>query len=152
MVQVTGIDVFHDTESAGVEEFTKLQWNLNASFRSVPIRNILQRQSFDLVNSRFLIDGINRGRWEPLIREYKELLKLGGWLQIAELGWTFHSEHGHNLPNLTSWSDKYHDALRQMEKKPDIASSLERLVRWAGFEGVQCEVHNIPLGGWNSGM
>lgn len=150
MGQVVGIDIVH--RDIGVEEFVKVRWNLNVSLMIPPVRDMVKRD-FNLINSRFLVDGINARRWTPLINEYKDLLTKGGWLQMAELEWTFNSENGHALPNLAAWSDAYSQALRRMGKEPNVAGSLENLVRSnGGFEQVRGEVHRIRLGGWPSGM
>lgn len=154
ILQATGIDIF-DHHRIGVQIFVPITWNLNAPFRSAPpeIKDKLWRETLDLINSRFLADGIDSSRWEPLVKEYWKWLKPGGWLQMAEIHWTFHSQSGQELPNLGRWSKAYFDALgRYMQKNPDIATSrLEWLARWAGFEQVNAQVHDILLPDWRPG-
>jgi hypothetical protein len=139
-LQVTGIDIFQ-RQNPDVQEFVPLRWNLNASFKNSP----LEDEALDLINSRFLTDGINGSRWELMIQEYKELLKPRGWLQMAETRWVFLSQSGRDLPHLDAWSNAYADALRRMQKNPEITRDLERLVRWAGFEEVESQVHILPV-------
>lgn len=132
--------------------FTTLQWDLNDSFRRAPFEET-RPETFDLINSRFLVDGIDEQRWTPLIKEYKALLREKGWLQMVELEWTFHSDSNQDLPHLTRWSNAYSLALRRTQKDPGIAGRLERIMRLeAAFEQVEVEVRNIRLGGWPSGM
>jgi hypothetical protein len=134
-----------------VQELDKLRWNLNARFRDIPDKHGLKPEEFDLINSRFLADGINKERWEPLVREYKLLLKPGGWLQMTEAQWKFHSRSGQDLPALKEWSETYHEGLRRMRKVPNIAGSLEQIVRFAGFEHVSATTYDIQVESWRPG-
>jgi hypothetical protein len=150
LVQVTGIDIYH-RENSDPQELYKLRWNLNDSLETVPKRFWPEPEDFDLINSRFLMDGIVDGRWGPLLVEYKGRLKPGGWLQMAEVQWVFHSRSGQPLPALTAWSTAYYAGLRAMQKKPDIAPNLDRFVRFAGFQKQLEEVHDIALESWRPG-
>jgi hypothetical protein len=137
--------------SEGVQELDKLYWNLNARFRDAPSEHELKPEGFDLINSRFLADGINKERWEPLVREYKALLRPGGWLQMAEAQWLFGSRSGQALPALTIWSETYYNGLTRMRKAPDIAGRLEQIVRFAGFQQVSAITHDIQVESWRPG-
>ena len=126
------------------------QWNLNGPLQTPG--HGLPSNHFDLINSRFLVDGVDGGRWESLIAEYNALLKHKAWLQMAEVQWTFHSQSNHELPALNVWSDAYHDALRLMRKNPNVAAvELERHVRFAGFQQVDGKTYDIPVGEWRAG-
>lgn len=164
----TGVDIFdrqhsHGEESdgddsseeqgVGVEEFDKIKWNLNASFRLLPDEDeLMKRETFRLINSRFLSDGITNTRWPALMKEYLDLLEPGGWLQMVEVDWSFQSSRGVDLPNLRAWWDEYSGALRQMRKDPIIARHLCELMGYAGFEEVRGNVINVPIGGWQQGI
>lgn len=161
IIQAFGIDIF-ERDRAGVQEFESIIWNLNDPLTGAlrEAQDTLEHETFDLINSRFLTDGIDKERWESLTQEYKKWLKPGGWLQMAEVQWTFHSQSGQELPNLSRWSKAYSDALKGMHKDPDITtpkdpdittSRLEKHVRWAGFELVSAQVHDILLGDWHPG-
>jgi hypothetical protein len=140
-----------EEDSDAVQELDKIRWNLNAHFRDAPSKHDLKPEEFDLINSRFLADGINKERWKPLVEEYKKLLRPGGWLQMAEAQWLFRSQSGQDLPALKEWSKKYYEGLSLMRKAPDIARQLERIVRWEGFERVSATTHDIHLEGWRPG-
>ena len=145
-----GIDIF-DRQTAGLQQFHKLTWNLNASLRDAP-NEYIQPDMFDLINSRFLTDGINKDRWQSLVKDYKQLLKPGGWLQMIEIRWEFHSSSDQALPSLTVWSKAYMEALSLMQKDPDITESrLERFARWAGFEQVHKNTRRVLVGNWRPG-
>ena len=148
-LQFIGIDIF-DRHITGLQQFHKLPWDLNTSLLNAP-GEYVNRERFNMINSRFLTDGIYKDRWEPLIREYKLLLKPGGWLQMVEVRWRFLSRSDKALPNLTAWSDEYMNALSSMKKDPKIIARLEQLVRFAGFEGVEGRTCNIPVGNWRPG-
>lgn len=111
----------------------------------------MRPDKFDMINSRFLADGINSNRWESLVLEYKLLLRPGGWLQMAEIQWEFHSHSDHDLTNLTVWSGTYREALLGMQKDPDVIRRLERFARQAGFERVHGITRNIQVGNWRPG-
>lgn len=126
-------------------------WNLNASFRLAPAEDELNPERFDLINSRFLADGIDETRWPALIAEFKALLKPSGWLQLVEVDWTFQSDNGTRLPRLEAWWEHYSRALRRMQKKPTVARQLHSMLRNAGFQGTREQVYNVPIGNWPPG-
>jgi SAM-dependent methyltransferase len=144
-LQVIGIDIF-DRQSTGVQQFHKLPCDLNGGFLTDWMDH------FDMINSRFLTDGINKNRWPELVAEYKRLLKPGGWLQMVEARWKFFSGVEHDLPKLNAWSDAYKEAMDHMQKDPDITERrLEWFPRQAGFEKVQKETRRVPVGIWGPG-
>lgn len=164
-VTFTGVDIFDrqnsrgeeddsDESSAerdvGVQEFIKKRWNLNASFQLPPIGGQLMRETFHLINSRFLSDGIDAIRWPGLMREYLELLKPGGWVQMVEVDWSFQSDSGVDLPNLEEWWNTYSRALHRMGKDPVVARSLRQRLSGAGFVRVDGSFRQVPVGGWQT--
>lgn len=58
---------------------------MNARFPDDRGSDRLRRETFDLINSRLLAEGINSERWPSFVRELKQMLKPGGWLQMVEL-------------------------------------------------------------------
>jgi len=152
VTQVTGIDIFI-RHKPGLLDVYPGRWNLNAPLKDAPDEYWLDNNRFHLINSRFLVDGINKERWKPLIEEYRERLKHQGWLQMAEVQWIFYSRSNHALPALTQWSDAFYEALRRMDKMPDIACELEKFVRFnGGFQRVVSTTHDVPIGQWRQGM
>lgn len=126
---------------------------MNARFRSAPERDMLKMDTFDLINSRFLSDGIDSERWPDLISEYRALLKPGGWLQMVEVNWCFQSDNGARLPHLEAWWNNYSMALRRMNRNPTVAGHLFRLMAEAGFVHIETkdEDNRIPVGDWMAG-
>ena len=169
--QVTGIDVVLrqsdddeeevDSEdgsangngNGGVEEYVKKRWNLNASFRDDRSADRLGPESFDLINSRLLAEGINADRWSSYVRELKLLLRPGGWLQMVEIQLPFQSSSGRLNDDscLTRWWQWYSWALQRMGKNVRIGRELQRLLATEGFTNVTARSIDLPIGDWNSG-
>lgn len=166
--QVTGIDIFlgeeDESDESGdegssrqhadsVQEIVKVRWNLNAPFRDDSSDNQLKPETFDLVNSRYLAEGINENRWPSYVRELRQVLKRGGWLQMVEIQFPFQSNNG-TLPDdscLTRWWQWYSRALGRMGKDIRIGQNLGHLMRQEGFRHVQALSRELPVGNWNNG-
>ncbi|KAK0290451.1 hypothetical protein LTR91_012131 [Friedmanniomyces endolithicus] len=144
-----------EEENDGLQEFEKKRWNLNAPFRTDTSTSRLRREQFDLINSRFLAEGISTDRWSSYVRELKELLKPGGWLQMVELELVFQSDNGRLAPRpsepLFVWSEWYRHTMEQCNKNPRIGRSLGQLLRTEGFDNVLSGSRRLEIGMWNSG-
>ncbi|KAK0943640.1 hypothetical protein LTR29_004812 [Friedmanniomyces endolithicus] len=144
-----------EEENDGLQEFEKKRWNLNAPFRTDTSTSRLRREQFDLINSRFLAEGISTNRWSSYVRELKELLKPGGWLQMVELELVFQSDNGRLAPRpsepLFVWSEWYRHTMEQCGKNPRIGRSLGQLLRTEGFDNVLSGSRRLEIGTWNSG-
>ncbi|TKA65407.1 hypothetical protein B0A55_10746 [Friedmanniomyces simplex] len=143
-----------DGNNDGVQEFERKRWNLNAPFRADPSPSQLKREQFDLVNSRFLAEGINADRWPTYIRELKKLLKPGGWLQMVELELVFQSDNGRLAPNASEplyvWSEWYRHAMTQRNKNPRVGQLLGQYLQTEGFDNVWSGPQRLEIGRWNS--
>ncbi|KAK0775565.1 hypothetical protein LTR59_001137 [Friedmanniomyces endolithicus] len=121
-----------EEEDDGLQEFEKKRWNLNAPFRTDTSTSRLRREQFDLINSRFLAEGINTNRWRSYIRELKELLKPGGWLQMVELELVFQSDNGRLAPNASEplhvWSQG--PGLPDADIRANLSKTIETLLLW----------------------
>ncbi|EMC93131.1 hypothetical protein BAUCODRAFT_36800 [Baudoinia panamericana UAMH 10762] len=165
--EVTGVDIYlgdgtddeedpeddDDSDGDGVEEFVKKRWNLNAAFRHDRSASRLLPESFDLINSRFLAEGIHRSRWPSYIRDLKLLLKPGGWVQMVELELLFQSENGRLATNssepLIRWSEVYRDTMLRNNKDPRIGRQMGNLLNTAGFERVFTRSLRLNIGAWS---
>ncbi|KAK3620280.1 hypothetical protein LTR56_023494 [Elasticomyces elasticus] len=161
--EVTGVDIFlgedsddeDEDEDDGVEEFRKKRWNLNAPFSEDRDENHLRREEFNLINSRFLAEGIDTNRWQPYIRELKELLEPGGWIQLVELDLRFQSDNGRLDPNsgapLVVWNDWYRQTMVNRNKDPRVGQRLHQYLQVAGFQQVWGGTpQNLEIGSWNT--
>lgn len=142
-MQCVGVDIYtgrgnseedsddEDDEEDGIVQFEKKRWNLNASFRTSRDED-LRPETFHLINSRVLTDGINANRWPDYVKELKSLLKPGGWLQMVEVHCLFQSDNGQDRPFLERWWQYYQDTMTRMGKNPRVAMLLGDLMRNAG--------------------
>ena len=152
---MTGVDIFlgNDDDIDPVQEYVKKRWNLNASFREDRSEDRLRPESFDLINSRYLAEGINADRWSSYIRELRLLLRPGGWLQMVEILFPFQSYSG-LLPDnswLTRWWQWYSHALGRMNKNVRIGRELGQVLTNQGFRHVRPVSKNLPVGDWDRG-
>jgi hypothetical protein len=125
-----------------------LRWNLNEQL----YRSGLEREQFDLINSRFLTDGINEDRWLSLVRDCWWLLVPGGWLQMVEPVWAFQSDLGQDLLCLEEWWNHYAEALKLMQKNARAGRGLCDHMRAAKFQSITSKIHDVPAAGWKDGM
>ncbi|KAI4840805.1 hypothetical protein E4T44_07900 [Aureobasidium sp. EXF-8845] len=118
--QVVVVDVFHtEGSSPGV---VKKRWNLNEPFRYD--QDELTRDKYDLVNSRFLTDCINAGRWGSYVQDLHDRLRGGGspgWLQMLEAQFHIQSRSGRSLEHMGN----------------------------AGFVNIAIEPKQLPVGEWH---
>ncbi|KAM3420168.1 hypothetical protein BST61_g3463 [Cercospora zeina] len=133
----------------GIEAFIRRRWNLNVRFREDTSSDPLRPETFDLINSRLLSDGIDADRWQSYVWDLYALLKPDGWLQMVEVHALFQSDSGRDAPFLSRWWEWYSDKMIQMRKNPRIASQLGTLMTNAGFTDLHCRVLRLPLGSWD---
>ena len=142
-----------ESDNEGIQEYVKKRWNLNARFRDDQSDNQLRPESFELINSRLLADGINSIRWQSYIRELKYMLKPGGWLQMVEIEPLIQSSTGRLDDNshLTRWWQWYSSMMHRMDKNPRIGRELRQRMETEGFSHVQSGSIDLAIGSWRSG-
>ncbi|KAK4554610.1 hypothetical protein LTR86_008465 [Recurvomyces mirabilis] len=142
-----------DSDAESVQEFVKKRWNLNARFSTDRSADRLRPESFDLINSRFLSEGIDTGRWASYVVDLKRLLKPGGWLQMIELEFLFQSHSGRLSLELTEplrlWTEWYDTTMRQSNRDPRAGSRLRGHLDAAGFDEIQHYRRHLFVGSWN---
>ncbi len=143
-----------DDDDSPVQEYVKKRWNLNAPFRDDRSSEPLRPESFDLINSRQLAEGINASRWSSYIRELKYMLKHGGWLQMVELEPMIQSSAGllNESSYLTQWWQRYSSTMGRMGKNPRIGRELRQLLQAEGFAHLHGGTIDLPIGSWRSGV
>ncbi|KXT18668.1 hypothetical protein AC579_2668 [Pseudocercospora musae] len=161
----TGVDIFtgvgddevdndddvadEDEEERGIEVFTKKRWNLNAPFREDRSEDRLTPQTFDLINSRLLADGIDNDRWPSFVRDLHALLKPNGWVQMVEFHSMFQSSTGRPTVFLQDWWNRYARILQVTRKDPRVGPRLRQLMANAGFVDIQYRQIPCPMGAWD---
>ena len=137
----------------GVQEYEKKRWNLNARFRDDHSDDQLRPETFDLINSRLLADGINATRWPSYIKDLKHMLKHGGWLQMVEIEFFIQSSTGRLGDNshLTRWWQWYSHMMQTLGKNPRIGRDLRRYLQAEDFAHIQGGTIDLPIGPWRDG-
>lgn len=108
-------------------------------------------RGYDLINSRFVNQGINRNRWNTYIRDMKALLRRGGWVQLIEYYPLIQSDSGllTNDSAVRRWWANYEPALAQLDRDPRIGRNLANLLIQNGYQNVVQEMERLPIGGWD---
>lgn len=147
------MDIFPKEDEGLVQEYWNKRWNLNASFRLDRSESHLSPESFDLINSRLLSDGIDRDRWPTYVRDLRQLLRPGCWLQMVELHLHFQSDSGRLSDDsfLNRWWMWHAHCQERMRKDPRIAPRLSQLLTNEGFEYVRARDTRLPIGAWDPG-
>ncbi|KAI1624138.1 S-adenosyl-L-methionine-dependent methyltransferase [Exophiala viscosa] len=114
-----------------------------------------ESESFDLIHSRFVADGIASSRWPNYFRDIYRLLKRNGWVQVTEWDFTFRSATGNSdaLQALRVWSQLHAQSLGassrpQGRKRGRVTEDCEAWMRMAGFVDVSADVRDIPTCPW----
>ncbi|KAK4971259.1 hypothetical protein LTR28_013266, partial [Elasticomyces elasticus] len=112
-------------------------------------------EMYDLINSRFLGEGINSERWPAYLRELISMLKPGGWLQIMEYYFNIQSDTGRmaEAPALQQWIRCYLQSMRALNRNPGIGRELQQLLRSdRRVVNMQAPAQlNLPIGEWHTG-
>ncbi|KAI7118080.1 hypothetical protein D0869_02090 [Hortaea werneckii] len=162
---VTGVDIYFgqgveddeedEGDDTGLQEYIRYRWNMNAPFAQDRRREeALRPESFDLINSRFLDDGINASRWPGYVNDLRKLLRPDtGWLQMVELEFFFQSDSGmlryDESEPLYLWQQWYTSELRRLGKDPQVGRRLRALMVDAGFRDVRYTPLRLQIGRWN---
>lgn len=119
--------------------------NLNNRLR------VRESEKFDFIHSRCVAAGIRANRWNGYIRDLRDMLRPGGYLQVAEYNLNFNSDTGlldRGSP-LSHWNDVYNHVMQQtFSRDPMIGRQLESKLIAQGFRGVHAEMHRLPIGAW----
>jgi len=151
-----GDDEDDDSEgsSHGVQEYVKKRWNVNFPFQDDRSADHLRPETFDVIHSRMLAEGINASRWPAYVRDLRRLLNRGGWVQMCEILPHIQSSNGRLSDNscLTRWWTTYARCLTHMGKNVRVGRELDRLLRDEGFEQVTSRSYDLPIGEWRQGI
>ncbi|MCJ1335609.1 hypothetical protein MMC09_000881 [Bachmanniomyces sp. S44760] len=107
--------------------------------------------SFDLIHSRLVVGGINRGRWPSYLRDMFRVLRPGGWVQMVEFYYNCQSDNGSITEEsaLRQWSNQYLSALDD-KKDPRAPLQLGTHLANAGFTSVESQMIPLPISGWSN--
>lgn len=136
---------------------------MNAPFRRD--QATLAADKYDLINSRFVMDGVDANRWPSYVQDLFDRLRTRGWLQMTEIYLNIQSDSGriNEAPNLMRWWGYYSQGLEQQNKDPRAGTIVNRrantrpwadlaeLMQNAGFVNIKREQHSLPIGEWSEG-
>ena len=101
-------------------------------------------QQFQYVHQRVLVAGIPLEKWPFVVGELKRVTHAGGWVELVEMGTTFHDAGPATRQFLEWWATisatRYIDASQ--------VASIGNLLQHSGFSHVQAKTVRTPVGNW----
>lgn len=101
-------------------------------------------RSFQYVHQRFLVAGIPLVSWPTVIRELQRVTAPGGWIELVEMGTTFH-QVGPATQQFLAWWEAI------SASKGIDASAMSQIGTWleqAGLSQVRAETKLLAVGSW----
>ena len=107
-----------------------------------------QKNSFDFIHGRNVVPSIKD--LPGTLKQVKDHLKPGGYIELAELGWEMFSDDN-TLKD--SWAPKRcfdlgREAMQKLGRPVPTKEWLEQTLRDAGFVDVVVKTWKHPMGGW----
>jgi SAM-dependent methyltransferase len=101
-------------------------------------------QQFHYVHQRLLVAGIPFQQWPFVMRELKRVAQPGGWVELIEMGTTFHHA-GPATKQFLEWL-----ALIGATRGIDVSkvSEIGTLLYHSGFSNTHAKTETIPVGSW----
>ncbi|KAL5596704.1 hypothetical protein BROUX41_006604 [Berkeleyomyces rouxiae] len=102
--------------------------------------------TFDVINSRMVVGGVDAKKWESYINQLYYIAKPGGLVQMTEWSYTPRSDTNslNKESGLYKWASLFHKTMerplgenRDKAKCPTITEQLNYRMRWSGFKEVQ---------------
>lgn len=111
--------------------------------------NILQGlpfpdQQFDFTHQRLLVAAIPAAQWPAAVRELVRVTRVGGWVELLEIGDTI-QQAGPATTRLLTWMTTISKGLGF---EMDILRHLGDLLQRAGCDTVEVQDIPVPLGEW----
>lgn len=102
-------------------------------------------KQFEYVHQRLLVAAIPAANWPGTIHELVRVTRLGGWVELLEIGVTIQNA-GPETRKLLAWMEKQSLA-RGFDMR--LITRLGNLLSKAGLESVECQNIPVPLGAWS---
>jgi len=100
--------------------------------------------SFQYVHQRFLVAGIPLASWPVVVRELQRVTVPGGWIELGEMGTTFHRAGPATKQFLAWWTAI--SASRGIDASAMAQFGL--LLQQSGLHHVQAETKTLAVGSW----
>lgn len=119
---------------------------LNYQFRQGNLLNGLPfaAQQFVYVHQRALVAGIPLEKWPLVLEDLRRVTAPGGWVEVVEMGTTFH----HIGPATRQFLDWWAAISATRGIDASKVAAIGTLMQDAGFFDVQFKVKVIPVGNW----
>lgn len=101
-------------------------------------------RSFQYVHQRLLVAGIPLERWPFVVGELKRVTAPGGWIELVEMGTTFHRAGPATQQFLTWW------VAIALSKGIDAAhmAQIGAFLKQAGLYNIKAETKTLSVGSW----
>jgi hypothetical protein len=101
-------------------------------------------QQFDYVHQRALVAGIPLAKWPSVLGELRRVTALKGWVELVEMGTTFHQSGPATQQFLAWWTSI--SATRGIDASK--VAGIGPLLQGSGFASVQAKTEVLPIGSW----
>lgn len=103
-------------------------------------------QTFHFTHQRMLVLAIPSQEWPSVIREMIRVTRVGGWVELLELGGTMY----HAGPNTERMLEMANTFLLRRGFDLHIAERLSILLKQAGLRQVEHHIIDVPIGSWDT--
>ncbi|RKP05836.1 S-adenosyl-L-methionine-dependent methyltransferase [Thamnocephalis sphaerospora] len=134
--EFTGIDI------TPLPETTVMPANCNFKLANVLEGLAYADGHFDFVRHSLLIAGIPKDKWPFYVKECMRLCASGGWVEMTETNAKIHGG-GAATKKLSAFAP---ECFRARGLSPEIADTLDDLMREAGLVDVEAREFKVPLG------
>lgn len=100
--------------------------------------------TFHYVHQRLLVAAIPLDKWPWVVGELRRVTQHGGWIELVEMGNTFHAAGPATQQFLAWWIDI--SASRGIDASK--MSQIGVFLKHAGLSALQTETKQLPVGGW----
>ena len=101
-------------------------------------------QQFQYTHQRLLVAGVPRERWPFVVGELRRVTSRSGWVELVEMGTTFHHAGPATNQFLAWWASISATRGIDASKVAEIGALLEG----AGFSAVKAHTEILPIGDW----
>ena len=136
--QVIGLDLEHVSRTASMPlNYRVAQGNILHGLSYAA-------QQFHYVHQRLLVAGIPFEKWPAVVAELRRVTMPKGWVELVEMGTTFHHAGPVTKQCLEWW--RAVSATRGIDAAR--VAHLDALLQQSGFSQVQAETKTVPVGTW----
>ena len=101
-------------------------------------------QHFQYTHQRLLVAGIPLVKWPSVVGELRRVTVPGGWVELIEMGTTFHQVGPATQQFLAWWASI--SATRGIDASK--VAGIDTLLHGAGCSAVQAKTEMVPVGSW----